>query len=99
MFVPPVDESADSALGDESIRDAVLRELREDAATTALAIDVGVTEGVVRLTGRVPDLDDAESAEDVATRVPGVVEVAEDLVVAALESRSERRADQTRGSS
>ncbi len=86
-----VDQSADSALGDEAVRDAVLRELREDTATTALALDVEVTEGVVRLTGRVPDLDDAESAEEVATRVPGVIEVDEDLVVTALESGDAKR--------
>ena len=35
--------------------------------------------GVVRLTGRVESIDDAESAEEVAARVPGVLEVDEAL--------------------
>lgn len=80
-----VEESSDHELGDEAIREAVLRELREDAATTALEIEVAVDEGVVRLAGRVPSLDDAESAEEVAARVPGVVDVEEDLDVASLD--------------
>ncbi|MEX2229088.1 MAG: BON domain-containing protein [Dehalococcoidia bacterium] len=78
--------SADGTLGDEAIRDAVIRELREDAATTALVIEVDVTAGVARLSGRVESVDDAESAEEVAARVPGVVEVDEALDVTELEA-------------
>ncbi|MDA1062323.1 MAG: BON domain-containing protein [Chloroflexi bacterium] len=74
-----VARSADGTRGDEAIRDAVIRELREDAATTALTIEVDVIGGVVRLTGRVESIDDAESAEEVAARVPGVLEVDEAL--------------------
>jgi osmotically-inducible protein OsmY len=37
--------------------------------------------GSVRLRGRVADMDDAENAEAVAARVPGVVEVVEELEV------------------
>jgi osmotically-inducible protein OsmY len=74
-----VERSSDGSLGDEAIRDAVLRELREDSATTALEIEVSVFRGIVTLTGRVDDLEDAESAEEVAGRVPGVVEVIEEL--------------------
>jgi osmotically-inducible protein OsmY len=85
-----VDASSDGTLGDEAIRDAVIRELREDAATAGLAVEVSVDEGLVRLTGRVTTLDDAESAEEVAARVPGVVEVAEELEVANLERSGER---------
>lgn len=80
-----VEESSDYALGDEAIREAVLRELHEDSATTALEIEVTVEEGIVRLSGRVQSLDDAESAEEVAARVPGVVDVEEELDVADLE--------------
>jgi osmotically-inducible protein OsmY len=58
--------------------------LREDSTTTALEIEVAVDEGIVHLTGRVPSLDDAESAEEVAARVPGVVDVEEELEVADL---------------
>jgi osmotically-inducible protein OsmY len=66
---------------DEAIREAVLRELREDAATTALEIDVEVYEGIVTLRGSVDDLLDAEAAEEVAARLPEVREVHEELDV------------------
>lgn len=80
-----VERSAlDGAYGDEAIRDAVLRELREDAATTDLELDVEVSEGRVSLRGTVPLLEAAESAEEVAARVPGVVEVEELLEVEGL---------------
>jgi hypothetical protein len=65
--------------GDEALADAVRRELREDAATTALELAVTVREGRVLLRGRVADLIDAENAEAVAARVPGVLEVIEEL--------------------
>ena len=55
------------------------KELRRDAATTALEVQVAVRNGSVRLRGRVPDLVDAENVEAVAARVPGVVEVIEEL--------------------
>jgi osmotically-inducible protein OsmY len=77
-----VERSAlDGRYGDEAIRDAVLRELREDAATTALVLDVQVHKGVVRIRGLVPDLVDAENAEEVASRLPGVVEVIDETKV------------------
>jgi osmotically-inducible protein OsmY len=79
-----VERSSDGTLGDEAIAEAILRELREDAATTALQIDVAVARGVARLRGRVPDVIDAENAEEVAARVPGVVEVVEELTVEAV---------------
>ena len=71
----------DGEPGDEAIADAVRRELREDSATTALDVQVTVSRGIVRLRGSVPSLDDAENAEEVAGRVPGVVEVKEYLAV------------------
>lgn len=76
-----VDRSSDGRLGDEAIAAAVRRELREDAATSDLRIRVHVEQGVVYLRGLVPSLDDAEDAEDVASRVPGVDEVVEELEV------------------
>jgi osmotically-inducible protein OsmY len=76
-----VERSSDGQLGDEAIRDAILRELREDAATTDLVIDVEVLEGNVTLRGTVPSVDAAERAEEVAARIPGVVEVDEELDV------------------
>jgi hypothetical protein len=64
---------------DELIRERVLHELREDAATTNLDIDVEVASGVVRLRGTVDDIEDVENAEEVAGRVEGVEEVSEEL--------------------
>ncbi len=81
-----VERSAlDGEPGDEAIADAVRRELREDAATTDLEVEVSVEQGVVRLCGRVPYLVDSDNAEEVAARVPGVVEVIDELEVDALE--------------
>lgn len=75
----------DRAPSDEALAHAVRRELREDAATTDLRISVQVEDGVVRLRGTVPEMIDAENAEEVAGRIPGVGEVVEELVVAAQE--------------
>src|SRR5262249_34417441 len=69
----------DNRPGDEALVEAIQRELREDAATTALQIRVSVENGVARLYGRVSDLEDAENAEEVAGRVPGVREVIDEL--------------------
>jgi osmotically-inducible protein OsmY len=69
--------------GDEAIADDVRRELREDALTTDLEIRVLVRSGVAYLYGSVATLDDVEAAEEVASRVPGVIEVREELEVAA----------------
>jgi osmotically-inducible protein OsmY len=77
-----VERSAlDGAPGDEALADAIRRELSEDAATTDLNIFVAVRNGVAHLRGQVPDLDDADNAEAVAARVPGVREVVEELDV------------------
>ncbi|HMS60418.1 MAG TPA: BON domain-containing protein [Tepidiformaceae bacterium] len=76
-----VARSSDGTLGDEAIADAIRRELREDSATTALDVDVDVYRGIARLRGLVQDLDDAENAEEIAARVPGVIEVREELDV------------------
>lgn len=71
----------DNQPGDEALAEAIKRELREDASTTALQIEVQVDRGVARLRGKVDDLEDAENAESVAGRVPGVRDVIEDLDV------------------
>ena len=76
--------ASDGEFGDEAIADAIRRELREDAATTDLEIDVLVREGVVRLRGRVADVEDAENAEEVASRVPGVKEMVVELEVTSI---------------
>lgn len=70
---------------DDDIAQDIARELNEDAATTDLMVDVDVRSGVAVLTGTVPSLEDAENAEAVAARVPGVVEVRERLHIPGLE--------------
>ena len=75
----------DDRPGDAALADTIVRELREDASTTDLiGIRVQVREGVAYLRGRVPLLEDADNAEAVAARVPGIVEVVEELEVATL---------------
>jgi osmotically-inducible protein OsmY len=80
----PEDEADDErrgGRGDEQIATDVRRELAEDAATTDLTLRVHVENGVVSLRGKVPSLADAEAAEEVAARVPGVVGVDEELTI------------------
>jgi osmotically-inducible protein OsmY len=80
-----VERSAmDDRLGDEALAEAVRRELREDASTTDLRINVVVRNGVVRLRGRVAGIEDVENAEAVAGNVPGVRDVVEELEVPGL---------------
>ncbi len=80
-----VERSAlDGLPGDEALADAVRRELREDSTTTALNIQVEVRNGVVHLHGTVDDLEDVENAEAVASVVPGIVEVREELEIAGM---------------
>lgn len=69
---------------DEEITSHVLEELKQDALTTDLVINVVTRNGVVYLYGAVPTLEDAENAEAVAARVPGVKEVREELVIESL---------------
>jgi hypothetical protein len=66
---------------DAGLVEAVLFELREDSATTHLRLRVACQEGVVRLRGEVDDILDAENAEAVAARVPGVREVIDETEV------------------
>jgi osmotically-inducible protein OsmY len=77
--------ASDVRLGDEAIEDAIRRELRADASTTDLDVRVVVRQGVAHLIGRVPTMEDAENAESVAYRVPGVREVIEDLDIDTLQ--------------
>jgi osmotically-inducible protein OsmY len=76
--------ASDRHPGDEALADAVRRELAEDAATADLEIFVAVRNGVVHLRGQVADLDDADNAESVAARVPGIREVVEELDVSSI---------------
>ncbi len=69
----------DEEPGDEAIADAVRRELNEDATTGQLALDVQVRRGVVYLRGRADDLEDADNAAEVASRIAGVRQVIEQI--------------------
>jgi osmotically-inducible protein OsmY len=80
--VEPSAEDTDP--GDEALVEAVRRELKEDAATTSLNIEVFVRRGIVHLRGRVPGPEDVDNAEAVAERVPGVREVVDELELPAL---------------
>jgi osmotically-inducible protein OsmY len=73
--------ASDPYLGDEAIADAIRQELAEDATTTALHVEVEVRQGTAFLRGQVEGLEDADNAEAVASRVPGVREVREQLRV------------------
>ncbi|HEX5414224.1 MAG TPA: BON domain-containing protein [Chloroflexota bacterium] len=67
--------------GDDEIARLVRMALREDAGTTDLPIHVRVRHGVVFLRGVVQSLAEVELAEGVASRVPGVEEVQDELEV------------------
>lgn len=75
------ERSALGGYGDEAIKEAIERELREDSSTAELTLRVRVSRGRVRLRGRVPTIDDADNAANVAERVPGVREVVDELDV------------------
>jgi osmotically-inducible protein OsmY len=53
----------------------MLRELREDASTTASGILVNVEDGNVDLAGRVPSISDAGWPRKCRARVPGLADV------------------------
>lgn len=66
---------------DGEIARLVRMALREDAGTTDLPIHVHVRHGVVYLRGIVQSLAEVELAEGVASRVPGVEDVRDELEV------------------
>jgi osmotically-inducible protein OsmY len=73
--------TASAPSGDEELADWVRQALLEDATTTDLQVRVTVRNGVVYLRGVVSAPEDTDAAEEVASRVPGVVEVREELTV------------------
>jgi osmotically-inducible protein OsmY len=71
----------------EALAETVRHALKEDAMTYwLLEIKVEVVDGVVRLHGQVDYYEDAEAAEAVASRVPGVRYVQDDLAIARMQS-------------
>lgn len=67
--------------GDEEITQYVRQALHMDAATTTLALQVRTADGVVYLHGAVQNLDDTDAALEIAARVPGVVDVIDEMSV------------------
>src|SRR5690606_7881799 len=65
----------------------IRRELREDASTTALEIEVTSENGIVHLRGVVDDLYDAINAQAVAARIDGVIEVRDELQIRSKQER------------
>src|SRR5262249_34561230 len=75
------DDVLQHALTDDEISMRGRRLLRSDAATSMLRIAVSTEDGVVTLHGVVQTLEDTDNAAEVASRVPGVVEVIDELEV------------------
>jgi hypothetical protein len=67
--------------GDFDIQEQALLMLQQDSLTSRYGLDADVNEGVVRITGRVPSLDDAEHAMAIVGELSGVVDVVDDTVV------------------
>ena len=72
---------------DDDLNQVVMRELAEDSLTIDLDVRAATADGVVVLRGMVDSLEDAENAEAVASRVPGVKEVREEITVTAFQGR------------
>jgi hypothetical protein len=75
------EDNDDAALMDDEIAARVRRALRMDAATSMLHILVTVEQGMVTLRGRVQTLEDTDNAIDVASRIPNVVDVLDEIDV------------------
>lgn len=69
----------DEVPGDEALAEAVRRELREDALTTDLHLAVEVKRGVAYIRGTAQDIEEADDAANVASRVVGVQRVITDI--------------------
>jgi osmotically-inducible protein OsmY len=82
----PVETGTSESNESQALAEAVRRALREGAINSWLDIQVEVADSVVRLHGRVEYYEDAEAAEAVASGVPGVRYVQDDLVIANMPS-------------
>jgi len=67
--------------GDFDIQDQALLVLQQDSLTSRYDLHVHVRDGVVRIHGRVPSLDDAEHAMALLSELPGVVDVEDDTTL------------------
>ena len=75
----PLPRSVSGGKPDEALAERVRRELVEDATTTDLDVSVEVRDGIAHLRGHVSDIIDSDNAIAVAGRVPGIVDVVDDL--------------------
>jgi osmotically-inducible protein OsmY len=66
---------------DARLKDAVLKQLREDPRVNEAEIGVAIEDGVVTLTGRVASEAEKRAAQEAAHRAPGVLDVANDIRV------------------
>jgi osmotically-inducible protein OsmY len=78
QFRAGVDDEQGVATDDE-LTDAVRRALLSDGNTSGMDVQVLVANGIVTLRGNVDHIDDAEAAQAVASMVPGVIDVQEEL--------------------
>jgi hypothetical protein len=67
--------------GDEDIREQAVRALQQDSLTSHYQLYVDVEQGIIRLTGSVPSLDDVDHAMAVLTELPGVVDVLDETTL------------------
>ena len=74
-------EERAGAPGDDEITERVRDLLGSDAATSTLNLHVYTVDGVVYLRGRVQSLDDTDLAAEIASRIPGVVDVVDEMTV------------------
>ena len=76
-------EAADdgASMDDEDIRQEVVLTLAQDSLTSKLSLRAAVANGVVRLTGGVSSIEDAEYAESLVSNVPGVQDVLDETTI------------------
>ena len=70
---------------DRDLKQRIMRELKWDSRISWASINVEVTDGVVTLVGTVPTYGQKIAAEEVAHRVQGVLDVANDIEVAPID--------------
>ena len=76
---PRAPHAVTAGSADEALAARVRRELREDAATAHLRLQVSVQDAVATVRGAVNDLEDSDNALAVAGRVPGIDDVVDEL--------------------
>jgi hyperosmotically inducible protein len=89
--VRAADRSVGEKLDDAKITTAVKTKLTTDRMKSLVDVSVETTDGVVRLTGKVPTADDKFEAERIARRTNGVREVSNELRVESSPSASPRQ--------